>query len=95
MRQQMDADKHTLDKEHVEIEFVAGATLSITAGFVSWVLRGGALLSSLLSSVSLFKQFDPLAVVYKDTKKQDMHEETDADQEQDAVEEMFDNNDKN
>jgi hypothetical protein len=92
MREQMDSDKKQLDKNDVEIEFVAGATISITAGFVSWVLRGGALLSSLLSSVSLFKQFDPLAVVFNKTESKAKQQETDKQDKQDNVEAMFDKN---
>ena len=95
MRSQMDAEKDLLDKQDVEIEFVAGATISITAGFVSWVLRGGALLSSLLSSVSLFKQFDPLAVVFKETKKIGQAKTTVQKKKQDKVEAMFDKNNTN
>ncbi len=86
MKSQMDASKNVTDKADVEIEFVAGTTLSITAGVVTWVLRGGALMSSLLSSVSLFKQFDPLAVVFKAPDK--THEKpTEVDE--DEVESMF------
>ncbi len=94
IREQMDAEKDLLDQQDVEIEFVAGATISITAGFVSWVLRGGALLSSLLSSVSLFKQFDPLAVVFKDTKKEGKAKTTNQKNKQDKVETMFDKHSK-
>ena len=85
----MDASKHQIDYENINIEFVAGATISFTAGFVSWVLRGGALLSSLLSSVSVFKQFDPLVVVFKKSKNQSNLKENDAQDEK--VESMFDN----
>ena len=64
MRAQMDEDLEQSEHNSLEIEFVAGATtVSFAAGFVSWILRGGALLSSLLSSVSVFNKFDPLAVV--------------------------------
>jgi uncharacterized membrane protein len=95
MRNQMDADKERLDSNNIEIEFVAGGTVSLTAGVVSWVLRGGTLLSSLLSSVSLFKQFDPLAVVFKDTKKREQNKETGKqDKHEKQVETMFDNRNK-
>ena len=90
MRDQMDADKERIDKNDIEIEFVAGTTISLTAGVVSWLLRGGALLSSLLSSVSLFKQFDPLAVVFNDKKTSGPHKKTDNKDESDKVEAMFD-----
>ena len=60
MRQQIDQSE--LDHKSLEINIVVGATVSITAGFVSWVLRGGTLLASLLSNVPLLKRFDPLPI---------------------------------
>jgi len=91
MRDQMDADKKRFDQDNIEIEFVAGGTISITAGIVSWVLRGGALFSSLLSSVSLFKQFDPLAVVFNDPEKSKKNKKPgDKDENNKKVEAMFD-----
>ncbi|MFW5450085.1 MAG: hypothetical protein ACKE9I_00685, partial [Methylophagaceae bacterium] len=86
MRAQMDADSDRLKQEDIEIEFVAGAALSLTAGAVTWVLRSGALLSSLLTSVTVFKQFDPLAVVYKKNNKNNEQK----DDEDSKVEAMFD-----
>jgi hypothetical protein len=94
MRNQMDAEKDLLDQQDVEIEFVAGAAVGMTAGFISWVLHSGALLSSLLSSASLLKQFDPLAVVFKDTKKAGKAKQTNQKNKQDTVESMFDKNSK-
>ncbi len=94
MRNQMEAEKDLLNKQDIEIEFVAGATISITAGFVSWILRGGALISSLLSSVSLFNKFDPLAVVFKGSKKETTSKKTNQKSMQDKIEAMFDKNSK-
>jgi len=42
---------------------LAGASIALTAGLVGWFLRGGALLSALLSSMPLWRGFDPLVVV--------------------------------
>nr|WP_305906951.1 hypothetical protein [Methylomarinum sp. Ch1-1]MDP4519665.1 hypothetical protein [Methylomarinum sp. Ch1-1] len=86
MRAQMEASEQ-LDGDDFEIEFVFGASVSLTAGFVSWLLRGGALLSSLLSSLSLFKRFDPLAVVFRDSTDKEENNEDPASQ--DEVESMF------
>ena len=92
MRDQMNSDAELIEKQDLEVEFVAGATISITVGFVNWVLRGGALLSSLLSSASLFKRFDPLAVVFSNSKKDDKKAKTEIDEEQNDIEELFDKN---
>ncbi len=68
MKQQMNEDQeNTFDTEEVKMQFATGATTSLTAGFVSWVLRGGSLMASFLSSVPLFKQFDPIPIL--STKK--------------------------
>ncbi len=40
-----------------------GSTAGLTAGFVSWILRGGALIASMLSSVPLLNRFDPLPIL--------------------------------
>ena len=45
-----------------------GTTVTLTAGFVSWILRGSALLNSFLLSVPLLKRFDPVPIL-KTTKK--------------------------
>ncbi len=60
MKEEMSLD---LDDDQAKITFVAGTTVSFTAGFVSWILRSGSLMASFLSSVPLFKQFDPLPIL--------------------------------
>jgi hypothetical protein len=65
---------------------VAGATsLGITIGVLSWLERGGALLSALLTSMPVLRGFDPL-VVFVRTKR----DEADASPTS-AVERIFDN----
>jgi len=44
-------------------ESILGISISITAGFLVWMLRGGALLASLFSVSPLWRQFDPLPIV--------------------------------
>ncbi len=44
---------------------LAGTSLGLTVGIVSWLLRGGALLSALLSSMPLWRGFDPLPVLMR------------------------------
>ena len=44
----------------------------LTAGVVAWILRSGALLSSLLSTIPLWKGYDPLPILaYKDDDNKD------------------------
>jgi len=45
------------------VKIAAGASLVVTAGFVSWLLRSGLLVSALLSSMPVWRGFDPLTVV--------------------------------
>jgi len=40
-----------------------GFSLSVTAGFLVWLLRGGALLASMFSISPLWRQLDPLPIV--------------------------------
>ncbi len=44
-------------------ETAIGITISLSAGFVSWVLRAGSLMASFMSVVPLWKQLDPLPVL--------------------------------
>ncbi len=50
----------------------AGTTLVVTAGIIGWLLRGGALLSALLSSMPLWREFDPMVVVSR--RREDFEE---------------------
>ena len=42
----------------------------MTAGFVSWILRGGALLASFFSTVPLFSRFDPVPILRAPKKEE-------------------------
>jgi hypothetical protein len=44
---------------------LASTSVVLTAGVVGWLLRGGALLSAFLSSMPLWRGFDPLVVVMR------------------------------
>jgi len=46
---------------------VSSSGVALTAGVVAWVLRSGALMASLISTIPLWKGYDPLPLVaYKD-----------------------------
>ena len=82
-----------MDEENAAVTVVAGTTMTFTADFVSWVLRSGSLLASFLSSVPLFKQFDPLPILNTQSKRSttDDGEEEDSDENRQAraVERLF------
>jgi hypothetical protein len=48
---------------------LAGTSLGLTAGIIGWLLRSGALLSALLSSMPLWRGFDPLPVVMRPQRR--------------------------
>ncbi len=53
------------------LETAGAAALSLTVGFVVWVLRTGALAASLMSISPLWRQIDPLPVLREDEEDTD------------------------
>ncbi|MBT8436526.1 MAG: hypothetical protein KJP11_04065, partial [Gammaproteobacteria bacterium] len=53
---------------------------SLTVGIVSWVLRGGALLASLMSAVPLLNRFDPLPILKTREDEEDVEPDNDDDE---------------
>jgi uncharacterized delta-60 repeat protein len=53
----------------IDVQIMLGTTITLTAGFVSWILRGGALLKSLLLSVPLLNRYDPVPILRSSNKK--------------------------
>ena len=92
MKDEMSLD---LEDDQAAMTVVAGTTVTFTAGFVSWILRSGSLMASFLSSVPLFKQFDPLPILNTTkqkaflSSKRDDDEGTDDNPESRLVEELF------
>lgn len=60
---------HTV-AEKLSVHIVAGTSLTLSAGFVAWVLRGGSLLASFMSTLPLWKGFDPLPILAAGTLKE-------------------------
>jgi VCBS repeat-containing protein len=79
MHSGMDSDAAQSSADDVEVQIVMGSTASLTAGIVSWVLRGGSLLASLMSTVPLLNRFDPLPILKSREEKEDVEEDTDDD----------------
>ncbi|MEO0444277.1 MAG: hypothetical protein AAFZ92_11170, partial [Pseudomonadota bacterium] len=47
----------------IESEIIISSSISITAGMIGWLFRGGALLTSLLSALPVLRNFDPLPIL--------------------------------
>ncbi|MGZ5586575.1 MAG: DUF4347 domain-containing protein [Methylobacter sp.] len=60
MRNQIDDSE--IRRNSLEISVAVISSVTLTAGFVRWVLRSGSLLASIFSSLSLLKRFDPLPI---------------------------------
>jgi hypothetical protein len=71
MGQMSSDDGSSTDQEQVIVKTTKGLTFTLTAGYVSWLLRAGYLSASLMSIAPLWRQFDPLPVLAqpKDSKK--------------------------
>ena len=68
IRRQFDSIDLAENPKQIEVQVMLGATVAFTAGFVSWVLRGGALLSSLMSAIPLINRFDPIPILRSSKK---------------------------
>jgi hypothetical protein len=66
------------DLEHWVSGSIAVGSFSLTVGYVLWLLRGGALLASLLSSLPAWRLVDPLPVLSRVDDEEDQGEDEDA-----------------
>ena len=57
------------------IKLAAGISLAVSVGLLAWLLRGSALLTVLLSSMPLWRQFDPLAIVLRPRRRDNEDDE--------------------
>ncbi|MBI3898161.1 MAG: DUF4347 domain-containing protein [Gammaproteobacteria bacterium] len=59
--------------------FTSATTFSgaiLTVGFISWILRGGALAASLIATTPLWNRFDPLPILARRRRKNEREEAT-------------------
>ena len=75
----MDNDTAQHNADDVNVQIVVGSTASLTVGIVSWVLRGGALLASFMSTVPLLNRFDPLPILKNREDEEDVEPDDDDD----------------
>jgi hypothetical protein len=64
--------------EHWASGSIAVGSFGLTVGYVLWLLRGGALLASLLSSLPAWRLIDPLPVLSRVDEEEDLDEDQDA-----------------
>ncbi|MGI9288585.1 MAG: cadherin domain-containing protein, partial [Pseudomonadales bacterium] len=93
MQQEMNETSAEQEERELIVKIVTGSTLTVSAGFVSWILRGGSLLASFLSTLPLWKGFDPLPILATREKKSEEKQKPDtnanADKDQIAVDVLF------
>ena len=82
-------DNYTESQTHEMImaNVVRGATWSLSAGFVAWILRGGTLLAAAMSSIPIWKGLDPLPIIAlskRERKRRDAEHDVDK-QEEDSL----------
>jgi len=79
------ADDDANKKYGIQSELGLGVSVSVTAGILAWVLRGGSLLASALAATPLWGQLDPVKVITSGNKDEEQA------QHEDNVEEIFRN----
>jgi hypothetical protein len=70
-------------KGKLSAELATGLVLTLTAGFVSWMLQAGSMIASLLTSLPAWRQLDllPILSAHEDKDVADAPDETDEDNE--------------
>ena len=63
-----DTSKRVADEQKITMYVAGGLTATLTASFSSYFLRAGSLLSSLMATMPLWKNFDPLTVFVRSKK---------------------------
>ncbi len=64
LKKRIDASgSEELAEAELYVTVASGVTLTLSAGFVTWMMRAGSLLTSLLSTSPVWRGFDPLPVL--------------------------------
>ena len=80
-RQQIDESFDTeLKSQEIKAKIVSVTAASFAAGFVSYLLRAGSLVANLMSTLPLWRGFDPIVIFSgnKKKKKKDRNDIPDA-----------------
>ena len=84
-RMQSDFDEQR-ETSAITLQSVGGVSVSLSAGYLMWLLRSGSLLSALMATMPVWRGFDPLFVLAR--TKEDGVEAANADS--DSVQKIFD-----
>jgi hypothetical protein len=68
LRQQLSPDQQN-PTHRVLVQVATGSTVALSVGFVSWLLRSGALAAALASSLPSWSRFDPIPVLVARRRK--------------------------
>ncbi|MEO2018727.1 MAG: hypothetical protein ABGZ53_30630 [Fuerstiella sp.] len=68
-------EQRQLIAEQVVVGSSAVVSTGVSVGYVMWLLRGGSLLTTFLSSLPAWQAFDPLAVLESFDEKRDDEED--------------------
>lgn len=74
------------EADRLLVQTFASGGVALSSGVVAWMLRGGSLMASLLTSLPAWKSFDPLPIIAKKSRDSDSEE---SDDNAKAVEAMF------
>jgi hypothetical protein len=69
---------------------VALGSLSLTVGYVLWILRGGVLVASVLSTLPAWRFLDPLPILAQDDDDEDQDQDDSADDDDVAFQAFLD-----
>ena len=79
MKNSLDAVKEEIGKEMIMDRAVLGSAIAtsvgLSAGYVVWMLKGGSLLASVLSSLPVWQLADPLAILVGKKEEEDDEED--------------------
>ncbi len=85
IRKQLDNEGLDGINHPIDVQILYATSLGLTAGFVTWLLRGGSLLASLMSTIPLLKKYDPVPILVGSKKSLKAVGKT-SDEEDEAVE---------
>ena len=95
MRASSEDNATFLDANHVKVGVFLGITTTLTAGVVTWVLKSGALLASMMGAIPILGRFDllPILKVRDEEKEVESDDDTDLtnpdEKNRERVENMF------
>jgi VCBS repeat-containing protein len=79
MRASIENDDAYLDAHDLKVGIFLGLTTTLTAGIVTWVLKSGALLASLMGAIPVLGRFDLLPILKARDDEEEVEEDDDTD----------------